>query len=132
MLKITSDRSLITWGRVRAMADFKKEWIQKAEVDYFSQFMTLWMGFNSWYRSHYSEIDKNDRAFISKLKTDFSGRNQLFASFSALISEDKTKENLRFKSDLESLYYSLNRASLTYPRGYYNNQIAFEKVNPFF
>lgn len=29
------------------MTDFKKEWIEKANIDYFSEFMTLWLGFNS-------------------------------------------------------------------------------------
>ena len=110
------------------MPDFKKEWLSKAEVDYFSQFMALWMGFNSWYRSHYSELDKNDRAFIEKLKSDFAGRNQLYSKFNTLIAEDRIKENLRFKSDLESLHYSLNRTNLSYPKGYCNTGISFESA----
>ena len=108
------------------MTDFKKAWIERANIDYFSEFMTLWLGFNSWYRSHYSEIDKRDRAFIDKLKTDFSGRNQIYTCFSNLIAEERIKENLKFKSDLESLHYSLNRASILYPQGYYNYNICFK------
>lgn len=108
------------------MPDFKKEWLSKAEVDYFAQFMALWLGFNSWYRSHYSELDKSDRQFIEKLKFGFSGRNQIFAKFCLLLADDPIKENLGFKSDLESLYYSLNRASLKYPKGYYSYLITYE------
>ncbi len=80
------------------MSDFKKEWLGKAHIGHFSQFMTLWLGFNSWYRSHYSEIDRRDRAFIDKLKTDFTGRNQIYSRFYNLIAEDPIKENLKFKS----------------------------------
>jgi len=108
------------------MPDFKKEWLSKAHIDHFAQFMTLWLGFNSWYRSHYSEIDKRDRAFIDKLKTDFTGRNQIYSRFCNLIAEDSIKENLKFKSDLESLYYSLNRAGIKYPQDHYNFNISFE------
>ena len=108
------------------MSDFKKEWLSKAHIDHFAQFMTLWLGFNSWYRSHYSEIDKRDRAFIDKLKTDFTGRNQIYSRFCDLIAEDPIKENLKFKSDLESLHYSLSRAAIKYPKGHYNYNVAFE------
>ncbi|OGL44379.1 MAG: hypothetical protein A2W05_10225 [Candidatus Schekmanbacteria bacterium RBG_16_38_10] len=107
------------------MPDFKKEWLEKANMDYFSQFMTLWLGFNSWYRSHYSEVDKRDRAFIDKLKADFSGRNQLYTRYCNLIAGGQIKENLKFKSDLESLYYSLNRGTIKYPTGYYDYKITF-------
>lgn len=100
------------------MPDFKKEWMVKADVDYFPQFMTLWLAFNSWYRSHYSEIDKNDRAFVEKLKNDLSGRNQAYKKFSELIAEGKIKENLNFKSNLEALWYSLNRTVIKYPDGF--------------
>lgn len=36
--------------------DFYKEWRIYAEVDYFSQFILLWLSTNAWYRSHYAEI----------------------------------------------------------------------------
>jgi len=106
------------------MPDFKKEWLAKAEVDYYSQFMSLWLSFNSWYRSHYSELsDKNDRQFIEKIKSDFTLRNPLYTNFNNLIAKEKIKENIRFKSDLESLYYSLNRASIKYPKGHCSNTL---------
>lgn len=108
------------------MLDNKKEWLNKSRVDYFANFMMLWLAFNSWYKSHYSELKKNDRIFINKIKTDFSGRNQPYETFCTLISEDKTKENLKFKSDLESLYYAFNRADIMYPNGYFKNPIKFE------
>lgn len=107
------------------MPDFKKEWMGKANIDYFSQFMTLWMGFNSWYKSHYSDIDGSDRRYIDKLKTDFTGRNQLYTKYQSLISEGQVKKNLWFKSNLESMHYSLNEADIHYPKGCVDRTISF-------
>lgn len=58
--------------------DYKKEWIEKAAIDYFSPFISLWLACNSWYMSHYSDLDDeypgdktaSDRDFINKLKED--------------------------------------------------------------
>ena len=95
------------------MPEYKKEWMQKANIDYFSPFVSLWLGFNSWFRSHYCEIEpKIDRNYINQLKTDNTARNQTLTNFKNLMAEDKTKENIRFKSDLESLIYSLNRVDI--------------------
>ena len=75
------------------MPDHKKEWILRANVDYFSQFMTLWLAFNSWYRSHYPELGIKDRVLINRLKTDLTARNQLYSKFKNLMAEDRIKEN---------------------------------------
>ena len=53
--------------------------------------------------------------YINQLKTDNTARNQTLTNFKNLMAEDKTKENIRFKSDLESLIYSLNRVDLKNP-----------------
>jgi hypothetical protein len=85
------------------MPDYKKDWMKKADINYFAQFMTLWLAFNSWYRSHYSEITLNDREHINTLKTDYTGRNLIYKRFEYLMEEDKTKEKMKFKSDFEAL-----------------------------
>lgn len=72
------------------MPDNKKEWLQKAEIDYFSPFISLWLACNSWYRSHYSDlVPQNDRRFINKIKTDFTPRNHMFIKFEKNLNEDK-------------------------------------------
>jgi len=51
--------------------DYKK-WIEKSAIDYFSPFISLWLACNSWYMSHYSDLNDNragnniasDRDFI--------------------------------------------------------------------
>jgi len=58
--------------------DYKKEWIEKSAIDYFSPFISLWLACNSWYMSHYSDLNGNhagdstasDRDFINKLKEE--------------------------------------------------------------
>ena len=99
--------------------DYKKEWLEKSAIDYFSPFISLWLACNSWYMSHYSDLNDGhagngtatDRDFINKLKEDTSGRNHLFTKFSNLV--DKVgKDGISFRTDLELLHYALNRANL--------------------
>jgi len=99
--------------------DYKKEWIEKSAIDYFSPFISLWLACNSWYMSHYSDLDDNhagdnkatDREFINKLKEDTTGRNHLYTKFADLI--DKTgKDGISFRTDIELLHYALVRANL--------------------
>jgi len=93
------------------MPDYKKEWIEKASIDFFAPFLNLWLACNSWYRSHYAEITTTDRDFINTIKKDYSGRNQLLNKFKTLII-DVTKDGIAFRSNLEQLHYALERANL--------------------
>lgn len=93
------------------LTDYKKEWMEKSSIDYFSIFISLWLACNSWYRSHYSEIGSNDRDLINKIKTDDSGRNHLYYNFSDLIEIDD-KRGIEFRTNVELLHYSLERANL--------------------
>lgn len=99
--------------------DYKKEWIEKSAIDYFSPFISLWLACNSWYMSHYSDLNDqhsgergaSDRDFINKLKEDTTGRNHLYSKFSDLI--DKLgRDGIAFRTDIELLHYSLERANL--------------------
>lgn len=94
------------------MPEYKKEWLERASLDYFSPFILLWLSFNSWYRSHYSDIeDGRDRSFINHMKTDFSGRNQPFRNFKTLLAR-ADKVGMSFRSDLEMLHRGLMAAAL--------------------
>lgn len=93
----------------------KDDWLRKAEIDYFSKFIPLWLAFNSWYRSHYPDLaDPKDRNFIDKVKDDDTPRNSLFTAFKDLMHEETSKKGIKFRSDLEALRYSLNRVDLYY------------------
>lgn len=91
--------------------DYKKEWMEKSSIDYFSPFISLWLACNSWYQSHYSEMNDNDREFIERIKKDTSGRNHLYIKFSELIDKDG-KDGISFRTDIELLHYALDRANL--------------------
>lgn len=102
--------------------DYKKEWFDKARIDYFSPFINLWLACNSWYDFHYS-LDK-DRDHINKLKSDFTRKNKLFKAFESRYSNGDSKEEKSLLSLLELLHYSLNIANIKpttfYKRKYLN------------
>jgi hypothetical protein len=107
--------------------DFYKEWRTYAEVDYFSQFILLWLSTNAWYRSHYAEItNRNDREFLNKLRTDHSPRNKLFTKFERAISSPSIKENRELLSIIEALSFGLNRATLFWDDDDHEQPINFE------
>lgn len=87
--------------------DYKKEWFDKSQLDYFSAFITLWLSCNSWYNFHYSL--GNDRENINMIKKDKSPKNKIFCEFSSLLSQSGTKEQKSFFGNIEQLFYSLNR-----------------------
>lgn len=99
--------------------DHKKEWMEKASIDYFSPFISLWLACNSWYMFHYSDLNDNhagnrnasDRDYINKLKEDFGSRNHLYKNFEKLIT-DGGKKGIAFRTDIELLHYSLQRVAL--------------------
>lgn len=94
------------------MSDFKEAWLEKSRIDYFAPFVSLWLACNSWYRSHYSELGVKDRDLINKLKSDFSRRNHLYQRFENCLLGSEKKKRINFKTNLELLYFSLNRANL--------------------
>lgn len=96
------------------MNDYKEAWLQKSRIDYFAPFVSLWLACNSWYRSHYSELgtQEYDRTFINQLKTDFTGRNHMFQRFENCLLGSNEKKKISFKTNLELLHFSLNRAEL--------------------
>lgn len=107
--------------------DFYKEWREKAEVDYFPQLVILWLSTNSWYRSHYSEIEsKRDRDFLNKLRDDHSSRNKLFARFNKLLQAEGTKGRAELINYIEGLFFALNTANLLWDEEIATSSIRFD------
>jgi hypothetical protein len=95
------------------MADYRIQWMQKAKIDYFAPFISLWLACNSWYNSHYSELlPCQDRKLIDTLKNDSTRRNHLYKQFDDCINNGDLKKKLNFRNNLELLHYSLERAEL--------------------
>ncbi|MGT2925810.1 hypothetical protein [Streptococcus cuniculipharyngis] len=108
--------------------DLKKEWFEKARIDYHSLFIMLWLSCNSWYNFHYSLT--NDREHINKIKSDRSSNNKLYQSFERLFLSDD-KEGADFRNNITQLHYALIQAELEYrgndiPNGY--TKMIFENL----
>lgn len=107
--------------------DFYKEWRAKAEVDYFPQLVILWLSTNSWYRSHYSDIEsRKDRDFLNQLRSDRTGRNKLFSRCKKLFTPDNPKDHAEFISNVEAMYFALNRGELLWDEEDSGSKISFE------
>jgi len=112
--------------------DYKKEWFNKSQLDYFSAFITLWLSCNSWYNFHYSL--GNDRQNIDEIKKDQSNKNKIFHEFRNLFLQNGTKEQKSYFGNLEQLFYSLNRNpiqtdKLKYPLSLETVLIDYSKFN---
>ena len=98
------------------MPDHKEKWLAKAEIDYFSPFVSLWLACNSWYNSHYSDVGSRDRDKINKIKTDDTMRNHIRVRFKKLISE-QSPESTAFKGNVEQFVRALDNAGLQEDNG---------------
>lgn len=82
-----------------------RDWFKKAETDYFSAFIKLWLSFNALYHRDYRDrgFDKNDRKYIEALKTE---NNSLKRKFKGLFEEesDDGREFRLYLSELMRKY----------------------------
>ena len=93
------------------MPEYRKEWFEKAKIDYFAPFVNLWLSCNAWYMDHYSEFDGRDRPHIDMVKRDNTSRNHIFKQFKKRM-ESIDKDALAFRSNLEQLHFALQNACL--------------------
>ena len=92
------------------MADYKKEWFTKSQVDYYIPFLSLWLSCNNWYKFQYTLA--NDRVHVNKIKSDFTSNNKLFKEFDKLFTGSFSKEQKSLFTNIELLHYSLYREVL--------------------
>lgn len=78
-----------------------RDWFQKAEADYFSSFMKLWLSFNALYRRDYRSrnFGRNDRKYIEVVKNE---DNFLKRRFRRLF-EEESDEGREFRLYLVEL-----------------------------
>ena len=50
-----------------------KQWLEKSEVDYFTQFVKAWIPFNAWYRNTYDTLEKERDILIREEQTSERG-----------------------------------------------------------
>jgi len=93
------------------MSDNSKDWLSKAEIDYFSPFVSLWLACNSWYNYHYPEKGQTDRERINIIKDDKTKRNHLRRKFKELLQETNP-DATSFRSNLEQFSRALDEAGI--------------------
>jgi len=98
------------------MPEYRKEWLEKSRIDYFSPFIALWLSCNSWYRSHYADVGTVDRNLVDKIKSDYTTRNLLYKRFKDLFTAN-SRDGISFRTNIELLHYALENASVTSDSG---------------
>ena len=93
------------------MPEYRKEWFEKAKIDYFAPFVNLWLSCNAWYMDHYAEVGGRDRDHINMVKKDTTSRNHIYKQFKKRM-ESFDKDALAFRSNLEQMHFALQNACL--------------------
>lgn len=85
-------------------------WKQKAEIDYFPLFISLWLSLNAWMKYEYTE--STDRDILELIK---NRDNHLFEKFGTLLHASNADGDL-FRGNLGELHRALENARINYNR----------------
>jgi len=102
--------------------DNRERWLQMSEIDYLGQFVKVWLAFNAWYRSAYTETQ--DRKIIEEIKwqpNPIAARLRPMLSFT---SEDAEQ----FRSEIGLLHHRLERYELHHGKGDEKKRIRLSSV----
>jgi hypothetical protein len=91
--------------------DNREAWLRMSEIDYLGQFVKVWLAFNAWYRSAYSETQ--DRKIINELKRNSSPVGNALRPLIETQSEDAEQ----FRSDIGFLHQSARALRNKYGQG---------------
>ena len=92
----------------QSISQIISRWKEKAEIDYFPIFISLWLSLNAWMKNQCSGND--DRCRLNDLK---KGRYLLFNKFDELIYSQDAKSN-SFRGNLAELHHALENARIHY------------------
>jgi len=102
--------------------DNRDRWIQMSEVDYLGQFVKVWLAFNAWYRSAYTET--RDREIIEEIKWN---PNPVLSKFRPLL-ENTSEEAEQFRTDIGLLHNRLENYELHHGKGNDKERIRFSEL----
>ncbi len=105
------------------MKNTQKKWLQRAEIDYFSPFMSLWASFNAWYQEHYPS-STGDRGAINRIKREGIKHNIFLKNADARLT-GVDRESVEFRSNLEQLHYALEDSELNYDKVEQTEKMSF-------
>lgn len=82
-------------------------WMDKIEIDYFTQFIKAWIPFNAWYKKSYLRLE-GDRAIIQEIKR---GNNTFYNAIKTYI-EAMNPDSQNFKIYFGNLHNSLENNTI--------------------
>ena len=100
----------------------REAWLRLSDIDYLGQFVKVWLAFNAWYRSAYSE--SQDRKIINELKWNSNPIGHALRPFIETQSEDAEQ----FRSDIGYLHHRLEHYEIQTGKDDAKQRITFRKV----
>lgn len=94
----------------QSISQIISRWKEKAEIDYFPIFISLWLSMNAWMKDHCT--GDGDRSRLNDLK---SKRYVPAAKFADLIRSSDAK-GVSFRGNLAELHHALEAAKIPYLR----------------
>lgn len=102
--------------------DNREAWLRMSEIDYLGQFVKVWLAFNAWYRSAYSETQ--DRKIINELKWNSSPVGNALRPLIETLSEDAEQ----FRSDIGFLHHRLEHYEINTGKDEAKQRITFRRI----
>jgi hypothetical protein len=102
--------------------DNREAWLRMSEIDYLGQFVKVWLAFNAWYRSAYSETQ--DRKIINELKWNSSPVGNALRPLIATHSEEAEQ----FRSDIGLLHHRLEHYEIHTGKDDAKQRITFRRI----
>lgn len=102
--------------------DNRDAWLRLSEIDYLGQFVKVWLAFNAYYRSAYSE--NQDRKIINELKHN---SNPIGNAIRPLL-EAESEEAEQLKNDIGLLYNRLENYEIRTGKNEKEQRITFSNV----
>lgn len=102
--------------------DNREAWLRMSEIDYLGQFVKVWLAFNAWYRSAYSETQ--DRKIINELKWNSSPVGNALRPLIETQSEDAEQ----FRSDIGFLHHRLEHYEINTGKDEAKQRVTFRKI----
>jgi len=102
--------------------DNRDAWLRMSDIDYLGQFVKVWLAFNAWYRSAYTE--NQDRKIINEIK--WQG-NPILSKLRPLL-ESSSDDAVQFRAEIALLHDRLEGYELFCGKGAEKTRISFTNV----
>lgn len=102
--------------------DNRDAWLRMSDIDYVGQFVKVWLAFNAWYRSAYTETQ--DRKIINEFKWQ---ANPVLNTLRPKL-ESAADDAVQFRAEIALLHHRLSNYEVTGGKGDDKTRIWFRRV----